>query len=69
MQTLTAHPKTEEQVKALIALFKAWDIPYEPEESPYDPEFVKMVKETRKQAKEGKLTKLTSEELDKTLAI
>lgn len=62
MKAITAHPKTEEQVKALIALFKAWDIPYEPKNSIYNPEFVAKIKQSKAEYKGGKSTLLKNDE-------
>jgi hypothetical protein len=51
---IQAEPKKK---KALLEILKAFDIPFEvkkAEEPPYDPAFVKMVLESRKQ-KEGRI--------------
>jgi hypothetical protein len=53
MNTIIVHADSKVS-KALIAIFKALNVSYEikkensKEESPYDPEFVKMVLEARK---------------------
>ena len=46
MRTLIMHPENKEQLKALKAFAKALNITFE--ESPYNPEFVAMVKEADK---------------------
>jgi hypothetical protein len=46
METLIMHPKNEEQLSALKAIAKAWKIGVET--SPYDPEFVAMIKKAEK---------------------
>jgi hypothetical protein len=48
METLIMHPKSKEQMVALKALAKAWKISVETKESPYDPEFVEMIKTAEK---------------------
>ncbi len=48
METLIMHPKTKDQVLALKAIAKAWKISVET--SPYDPNFVAMVKKAEKAA-------------------
>ena len=53
MNTIIVHADSKVS-KALVAIFKALNVSYEikkensKEESPYDPEFVKMVLESRK---------------------
>ncbi len=42
METLIMHPKSKDQLLALKAIAKAWKIAVET--SPYDPDFVAMVK-------------------------
>lgn len=46
METLIMHPKSKDQSLALKAIAKAWKISVET--SPYDPEFVEMVKKAYK---------------------
>ena len=46
METLIMHPKSKEQLLALKAIAKAWKISVET--SPYDPEFVAMLKKAEK---------------------
>jgi hypothetical protein len=46
METLIMHPKNSDQALALKAIAKAWKISVET--SPYDPEFVAMVKKAEK---------------------
>ena len=50
------HPHNEEQVSALKAIAKAWKISVET--SPYNPDFVAQIKESKKQAETGKFTVL-----------
>jgi hypothetical protein len=58
MQTVIVHPKNKEQLSALKAFVKALKIDFETETSPYDPDFVAKIKETKKQVDEGKYTTL-----------
>jgi hypothetical protein len=46
METLIMHPKSKDQLLALKAIAKAWKINVET--SPYDPDFVAMVKKAEK---------------------
>jgi len=46
METLIIYPKSEEQLQALKAIAKAWKINVET--SPYDPNFVAMIKKAEK---------------------
>lgn len=65
-----AHPKTTEQVNALKAFMKALKIKFETSpESPYNPDFVNKIQESRKQVKEGKTTRVEKENLSQFLGI
>ena len=46
METLIMHPESKDQLLALKAIAKAWKISVET--SPYDPDFVAMVKKAEK---------------------
>jgi len=48
METLIMHPQNKEQLMALKAIAKALKITVETRKSPYDPEFVEMVKSAEK---------------------
>ena len=50
METLIMHPQNKDQLKALKAIAKAWKITVETKKSPYDPDFVAMVKEAEKRS-------------------
>lgn len=58
MQTVIVHPKNKEQLSALKAFVKALKMDFETEASPYNPDFVAKIKETKKQVDEGKYTTL-----------
>lgn len=65
-----AHPKTDEQVNALKAFMQALKIKFEiSREEDYNPEFVDKIMESRKQAKEGKTTRVKKEELKEFLGL
>jgi len=60
-----AHPKTPEQVNALIAFMKALKIKFEvAKEDSYKPEFVEKILESKKQIAEGKFTDVKAENLN-----
>lgn len=48
MEALTVRPQNREQLKAIKTVLKAMKIPFEKKDSPYDPEFVKMIQEAEK---------------------
>ena len=67
---LIAHPKNNEQLKALKAFMEALKIKFEmAKESPYDPEFVEKILESQKQAKQGKVTRVKKENLKEFLGL
>jgi hypothetical protein len=66
METLIVYPKNEAQETALKAIFKALDIPFDKKKtgkSPYNPEFVKKIEESREQIKAGKGVRIKVEDL------
>ncbi|MFA7326265.1 MAG: DUF2683 family protein [Candidatus Kapaibacterium sp.] len=65
-----AHPKTVEEENALKAFLQALKIKFEVSKiESYNPEFVKKVLESRKQAKEGKVTRVEKENLKEFLGL
>jgi len=56
MEALTIHPQNRKQLKAI-------KIPFEKKDSPYDPEFVKMIQDAEKE-KEGAITLNNDEDID-----
>jgi len=48
METLIMHPENKKQLLALKAIAKALNISVETQKSPYDPDFVAMVKGAEK---------------------
>jgi hypothetical protein len=72
MQTIKAHPEDASQIKALKAFMKAMKIKFElaPEtESPYKPEFVEKIKESRKELEEGNFKRVKKEDLKQFLGL
>ena len=69
--TIIAHPGTGEQAKVLKAFMKSLKIAFEEkkEEQPYNPEFVAKIKESRLQAKNGKVTRVNKENLKELLGL
>ena len=65
-----AHPKTDEESKALKAFLEAQRIEFEiPGDKEYNAEFVKKLLESRKQAKDGKVTRIKKENLKEFLGL
>lgn len=58
METVIIHPQNNEQLSALKAFAKALKMDFETIKSPYSPEFVKKIKQSRKEVEEGKFTTL-----------
>ena len=55
MITLRIDTEDRKILKAVRAILESFEVPFEESrESPYDPEFVAMVKESQQEAKEGK---------------
>lgn len=63
MEALTINPKNKEQLKAIKSVLKALKIPFEKKESPYNPEFVKMIQDTEKNS-EGAIYLESEEDLE-----
>ena len=63
MESLIVHPGNKEQLTALKAFMKALKISFEQEKSPYDPEFVAMIKQGDKDLKDGKGVKVDIDDL------
>jgi hypothetical protein len=65
-----AHPKTEEESKALKAFLQALNIKFEiPREKESNSQFVEKVLESRQQAKDGKVTRVKKENLKEFLGL
>ncbi|WP_214072437.1 DUF2683 family protein [Mucilaginibacter sp. dw_454] len=53
METVIMHPKNNEQLSALKAFAKALKVEFETTKSPYNPDFVKKIKASKKQVDDG----------------
>ena len=53
METLIVHLGNKKQLSALKVFMKAFNISFEEEKSPYDPDFVIKIQESRSQVKRG----------------
>ncbi len=66
MEAIIIHPKNKEQASLFEQLAKTLKVPFEKSKrtgSPYNPEFVAKMKESRKQAKEGKTVKIELDDI------
>jgi hypothetical protein len=66
METILVHPENQEQLEVIKAFFKALKIKFESkkeEESNYDPEFVKMLLQGKKEIEEGGGVEIAIEDL------
>ena len=66
MEAIIIHPKNKEQVSLFEQLAKTLKIPFEikrQESNSYNADFESKMKESRKQAKEGKTVKINLDEL------
>ena len=64
METLLVRPENDEQLKAVKAVLKVLHIDFISRKGKqYDPEFVKKIEESRKQAKQGKVSALDTKNL------
>ena len=67
---LIVHPQTDEQANVLTTVMQALKIKFEVSKSAgYNPDFVKKALDGRKQAKEGKVTRVKKENLKEFLGI
>ena len=60
---------TIEEDNALKAFAKALKLKFEVTEKPYNPEFVAKIKESQKQSKEGKVTRVKKENFKEFLGL
>lgn len=72
MEAIIIHPENKEQLNAVKAVLKALKVPFEKakvlkgslkEESPYDPEFVKKIRESEKAVKRGETYKIPLDDI------
>lgn len=70
METLIVEPKNQKQLTAIKAFLRALDVSFRKEnESPYDPEFVEKIQRSKKEVKEGKVTRVKKEDLQSLLGL
>lgn len=67
--TFIIHTDTPEQESALKAFVKALKMKFEITDNPYNPEFVAKIEKSRKQAREGKTTRVEKEQLNDFLGL
>ncbi|HEY8782589.1 MAG TPA: DUF2683 family protein [Mucilaginibacter sp.] len=54
METIIVHPKSQKQLATIEAILKALDVSFKKEEkSPYNPDFVARILESKKQVEQG----------------
>ena len=64
MEVLIVRPENSEQLKSIKAVLKVLNVDFvSKKEKQYDPEFVIKIEESRKQAKEGKVTGINVKDL------
>ena len=64
METILIRPNSKEQIKAFEQMAKALKVPFKiNKESPYNPEFVAMVKKADKDFKNGKGKKVQLDDI------
>lgn len=67
---LIAHPKTIEQTSALKAFMQALKIKFEiSKQEDYNPDFVAKIEESRRQVREGKVTRVKKKDLKEFLGL
>jgi hypothetical protein len=70
METLIVEPKSRKQLNAIKAVLKALDVTFRKEqESPYNPEFVDRIRKSEQQFEEGKVTRVTKENIQSFLGL
>jgi len=57
-QNIIVHPSNAQEMSVIKAFFEALKIKFEVKDSPYDPEFVAKIENSRRQAAEGKTVKI-----------
>jgi hypothetical protein len=63
-QDIIVHPSSAEEMSVIKAFFEALKIKFEiAKDSPYDPEFVAKIKNSRKQAAEGRTVKVDLDDI------
>ncbi len=63
MESITIHPENKAQLTAVKAVLKALKISFEKTETTYNPEFVKKIKESETDFKNGKFKTIETADL------
>jgi len=63
METLVLRSKNKKHLAILKAMAKALNVDFETEKSPYNPAFVARIRKSEQQIKEGKVTRMTLDEV------
>ncbi|RZK54025.1 MAG: hypothetical protein EOO87_11510 [Pedobacter sp.] len=63
MSTIIVHPENKEQLSALKAFMKAFNISFEENKTPYNPKFVDKMKVSKQQAENGETVKITLDDV------
>ncbi|RYE29015.1 MAG: hypothetical protein EOP42_15380 [Sphingobacteriaceae bacterium] len=69
MSPVIIHPKDQKQWNALKIIFEAMNVPFEQDESPYNPEFVARIRRSEEQIKAGKVTRVEKADLQSFLGL
>jgi methyl coenzyme M reductase alpha subunit len=70
IDTVIAHPQTNDQINALLAFMQALKIKFETKpEQHYNKEFVQSALEGKQQIKEGKVTRVGKENINDFLGL
>jgi len=63
MSTLIVHHENKEQLSALKAFMKAFNIAFEENKKPYNPQFVKKMNVSKQQLANGETVKVTLDDI------
>lgn len=63
MSTLIVHPENKEQLSALKAFMKAFNISFEESKKPYNQQFTEKMKVSKKQLANGETVKVSLDEI------
>jgi uncharacterized membrane protein (DUF106 family) len=63
METVTIHSENKDQLKAIKAIMKALKVEFKVEKSPYNPEFVAKIEQSKQEIKDGKGIRMKVEDL------
>ena len=63
MSTLIVHPENKEQLSALKAFMKTFNIAFEENKKPHNPQFVEKMKVSKQQLANGETVKVTLDDI------